>query len=308
MNINLKLPDGFLDEETRLDYSVSPKMKKTWAIQLDLLNELKKVCDRYGLTYFADSGTLLGAIRHGGYIPWDDDIDIVMKREDYNKLIEVGKQEFQNPYFLQSAHSEFFPRGYARLRNSDSTALTKSDLKVDINHGVFIDIFPLDNLPDDPITRKVWLKKIDLLSRLIRYGAPRRIEAYKEISKKTAIHLGKCIYSMFGYEALVKQYEKLCGKYNGVETKEISYVAYSHGKKKHIWDSRCFDSAQSVPFEFTEIMIPVGYDSRLRTEYQDYMKIVRANTAHGELILEPDIPYKEFMKDHSIHELMEQFI
>ena len=97
---------SFLEEELRSGYLVSSKMKKIWAVQLDLLEQIKHVCSRYHLTYYADSGTLLGAVRHKGYIPWDDDIDIVMKRSDYNKLIEIAPIEFKKPYFLQSAHSE----------------------------------------------------------------------------------------------------------------------------------------------------------------------------------------------------------
>lgn len=306
MNIKLPLPKDFLKEEIRANYLISSKIKKTWAVQLDLLQELKRVCEKYDLQYYADSGTLIGAVRHKGYIPWDDDIDLVMKRKDYNRLIEVGKVEFTHPYFLHSAHSERFPRGFARLRNSDSTALTKYDFAQNIDHGIFIDIFPLDNVPDNETIRKIWLKEIDIIFKVLFVGTIITSKKYNDILHKARYYTVKCLYSAIGYDNLLALYERKCGKYNSIQTKKVSYVAYSRGKEKHIWDSECFASSHSVPFEFTEIMIPDGYDSRLKTEYGDYMKPAIAPTVHGKMILEPDIPYREYMKTHSIDDLSAQ--
>ena len=292
---------SFFEEENRSGYLVSSKTKKIWAVQLDLLQQVKQVCTRYHLTYYADSGTLLGAVRHQGYIPWDDDIDIVMKRSDYNKLIEIAPVEFKKPYFLQSAHSEIFPRGYARLRNDNTTAITAYDLDKDIHHGIFIDIFPLDNVPDDERERDKWLKEITFFHKMIRAGVSRQIG--KKVLDNILIYISRGVIACVGYSRAMQKYEKLCSRYDDRETGYISYVAYSKGKKKHIWESACFDSAHEVPFEFTTIAIPDLYDSRLRTEYGDYMTPVRAGTAHGDVIFEPEIPYKEFLKDHPIQEL-----
>ena len=138
MNIKLQIPEDFYKEETRNGYTVSEKMKRVWAVELDLLAEFQRVCEKYNLTYYADSGTLIGAVRHHGYIPWDDDIDIVMKRDDFEKLVNVGAYEFQYPFFLQNSYSDkgFF-RGYARLRNSETTAITKQDVLCNMNNGIF---------------------------------------------------------------------------------------------------------------------------------------------------------------------------
>ena len=97
-----------IEEEIREGYTISSKMKEIWAIQMKMAGFLFKVCDKYGLRVWAEGGTLLGAIREKGFIPWDDDMDFMMLREDYDKLIEVADKEFTSPYHLQSSepHAE----------------------------------------------------------------------------------------------------------------------------------------------------------------------------------------------------------
>src|SRR3712207_3357568 len=96
------MPDSFLEEEIRCGYRVSAQMKRVWAVELDLLAKFVDVCERHELRYFLDSGTLIGAIRHQGFIPWDDDIDVSMPRKDYDKLWEIAQTEFSYPYFFQT--------------------------------------------------------------------------------------------------------------------------------------------------------------------------------------------------------------
>ena len=106
VNLRIDLPEGFLDEEVRNGYTVTSKAKRAWAVQIDLLIKLDEVCKKYGLRYFADSGTLLGAARDHGFIPWDDDIDVTMLRADYEKLKEVADKEFEYPYFYQDMYRD----------------------------------------------------------------------------------------------------------------------------------------------------------------------------------------------------------
>ena len=146
------------DEEKRDGYVVETKMKKIWSVQLDLLMELQRVCNRYNIKMFVVWGTLLGAIRHKGFIPWDDDLDVGLLREDYDKLCEIASKEFCEPYFFQTADSDrnFFI-GYARLRNSDTTGIIKDNLDVEYNNGIYIDIYPLDGYPQNNLKRKIQL-------------------------------------------------------------------------------------------------------------------------------------------------------
>ncbi|SEK88867.1 LicD family protein [Ruminococcus albus] len=302
--IRIDIPEDFYQEEKRCNYLISKRMKKAWSIQLDLLSELNRICQKHNLVYYADSGTLIGAIRHKGYIPWDDDIDIVMKREDYDRLIEIAKDEFKEPYFLQNVYSDHFVRGYTRLRNSKTTAITIRDARMDFNKGIFIDIFPLDHVPDDESERKKWINKIRKTYAVIHYGIQSNPNDFDSITKKIKSRVFHLFFKVFGYHRYFKYYESICKKYNSKPTKYISYVAYSRGKDKHIWESKCFETCKFVPFEFTNICIPIGYDSRLRTEYGDYMEIRQAPTAHGDMILEPEVDYLTYMKEHDINEII----
>ena len=152
------------EEETRNDYLISKQMKKIWAIQLELVNKVLDVCKRNNLTIFADGGTLLGVIRHGGYIPWDDDIDLAMKREDYNKLCEIADKEFDDLYFFQSEETDpGSVRGHVQIRKSDTTAILNSERNMNcrFNQGIFIDIIPLDAIPNNEFIRKIYLRRLN---------------------------------------------------------------------------------------------------------------------------------------------------
>jgi len=96
------MQDDLSGDEVRCGYKVSSEMKKIWSIELDLARKLKEVCEKYHLRFYMQAGTLLGAVRHQGFIPWDDDMDFVMPREDFDILESIAHKEFTEPYFLQT--------------------------------------------------------------------------------------------------------------------------------------------------------------------------------------------------------------
>ena len=121
------LPESYINTGGR----ITTATLKTRALQLDLVKQVEKICTKHDLNYFACGGTLIGAVRHGGFIPWDDDLDIVMKRKDYDKFLEIGQEELDSVYFLQTPLTDqFFYRPHAILRNSCSTCITKWDSTV----------------------------------------------------------------------------------------------------------------------------------------------------------------------------------
>ena len=145
----LKEKPEFYKEEIRCGYTVDEKTKRVWAVQLEMLDEVERICKANGLKYFADSGTLIGAIRHEGYIPWDDDIDLVMLREDYDKFVQIAPAWLKEDLVLQTVYTEKnYLRGHAQIRNSKTCGCNEEDKKAGYNCGIFIDIYPFDVMQD----------------------------------------------------------------------------------------------------------------------------------------------------------------
>ena len=151
-----------LCEEIRDGWNVSAKTKRIWYVEMQLAKSLLDVCKRHNLICVAAAGTLLGAIRHNGFIPWDNDMDFFMPRKDYNLLCNKYRNEFVSPYFLQTAQSDnrWF-RGHACLRDSRTTCISAVDKEnFECNRGIYIDIFPLDAEP---------VNKPQIVQKLFRY-------------------------------------------------------------------------------------------------------------------------------------------
>ena len=135
----------------------------------DMLSEFVRICDKHGIKYFVQGGTLLGTVRHGGFIPWDDDVDVSLHRDDYEKFIAVAQKELPDYYFLQTKDTDpEYPNNFAKIRDSRTTFIESSAKKLNINHGVYIDIFPLDNYPSGKKAKVYELKKKLLTQRIYK--------------------------------------------------------------------------------------------------------------------------------------------
>lgn len=306
--IKIKLPEHFLDEEVRCDYTISSKMKELWAIELDLLSETERVCKKYNLTYWANGGTMLGAVRHHGFIPWDDDIDIMMPREDYNKFCEVANKEFSEPYFLQTEYSDPSSfRTHAQLRNSATTGILMSEIKLNrkFNQGVFLDIFPLDRVPDNNDdfeqlkvdARKEYNKAAffhdSFQSKFIISRHP------KFFIKNTILFLLKPISKAF-YKDLVQKpyhrYETILSRYDNTDTKEFSLLIFNFGSV-HPRLRSDFAKTVYLDFEFTKVPVPYNYENNLTRVFGDWHKFVKDASMHGGLYYDTHRSYKDVMKD-----------
>lgn len=294
-----KLPDDFLKEEIRCGYSVSEKMKKVWAIELDLLSLFIQVCEKYDLNYFADAGTLIGAVRHKGFIPWDDDVDVVMPRADYNRLFEVAEREFRYPYFLQTTATEnHFFRTHAQLRHSLSTGFIPYDKDKNINKGIFIDIFVLDGVADSQILRFLQRKEIYFHELLLSFEYDRAYEALKG-HEKLVYFLAHTFHKVVPYKKHFDYYNRrVLARYSNKKTKKIGNLVL--GWRPHTqWKREWFDSYRMQPFEHVMLRIPSGYHHILQTQYGDYMTIPENVAApngrfHESIVFDPDTPYREY--------------
>lgn len=305
--IKISIPDSFYQEEERCNYTVSKEMKRIWAVELDLLVEFDRVCKKYSLPYVATGGTLLGAIRHKGFIPWDDDIDLGMKREHYQKLCEVASKEFARPYFFQTEWTDPTSfRGHAQLRNSKTTAIAKYEHNRRINQGIFIDIFPLDNVIDDI---KLLSKQMDvakqLKSKIIRtisftvytdfYNGKRSLKNRIKSFIKFCLYpfniliLRKC-------ENWYAEFENICQQYNASKTQFLGMLSFLFDEKKLYIESEGFDNSIScVDYEFLKIPVLSYYDKLLTRQYGDWRTPAISGSYHGGVFFDVYKPYLDYI-------------
>ena len=303
VGLKIKLPKHFLEGETRCGYYISPEMKKVWAIELDLLAEFMRICDIHHLKYWADGGTLLGAVRHKGFIPWDDDIDIIMMRDDFDKLCKFGPQEFKYPYFFQTEETDpGSARGHVQIRNSETTGMLKSEqkLKMTFNQGIFLDVFPLDNVPDDDgecidflHSCNVSATKMQRIMNLTTHYRPTQKSWKKPI--KALLH---SIFTMIGisYKSMYKQRECLYRKYDNVECHRVSKVFFAPVDLYQIWRKSCFKDTVYLPFEMIKIPAPYRYEEILDMFFGDWHEFVKGTSAHGGCIFDTEHPYTFYLR------------
>ena len=304
VNLKINLPEGYLDEEVRDGFTVTPDRKKVWAVELDLLAETFRVCDKYGITVFADAGTMLGAVRHKGFIPWDDDIDLVLSRPDYEKLCEVAPKEFKHPYFFQTEETDpGSGRGHAQLRNSETTGILKKEQEVryTFNQGIFIDFFPYDNVPDDPKKRAEMVYKIEELRNKsvsyakLFYSKNPGVGFRWFVAHALQIAI-KIVHAKYDNKYF-REMEKAKLAFRDEDTRYIAnlYRLWADDPESCVWEKEWYREAVEVPFEFITIKIPAGYNEYLTKTYGEWQKFVVGSSDHGDIIFDTDRSYKEYL-------------
>ena len=296
VKLNIDLPESFFQEEERDGYLVSAKTKQLWAVQLDLLNEFDRVCKKHNLKYILDFGTLLGAVRHKGFIPWDDDVDVSMLREDYDKLMDVGSKEFNEPYLLQNVTKEkYYDEPTSKLRRTDTTYLMPHNLRFrsPYNQGIFIDIFVFDALPsnDENIVKQTRQTTTKMYARAFASAhRPGLFDGY--VLPLTALRYFylKCRYGSSQTQQVQReQFAKQCVS--------SPFVCNIQSQATRVRPLSWFENVEYAQFENLSMPIPVCYDEVLKECYGDYMRPVRGTSAHNLIFTD---------SSHSISDLISQ--
>ncbi len=298
VDLKLQIPDSFYNEETRCGFTVTRERKKLWAVQLDLLNEFDRVCKEHGLRYFADGGTALGAVRHNGFIPWDDDIDIEMFRPDYERLCEIAAGEFSYPYFFQTEYSDPGSlRGHAQLRNSETTGIlmTELEIRLPFNQGIFIDIFPVDNLPADDRERNAFIEHVRKKRIMARIYA-RLTSRFRKCAPSPKEYIIRGCHALLGNSEnpFYKSFERLAQSISE-PTGVVGLICLPVVPDSLIWQLDWYRETVYLPFEMLEIPVCAGYDSYLTRLYGDWKTPVREETYHGGVLFDTDRPYGEYL-------------
>lgn len=233
--------------------------------QLKLLYELDRVCKNLGIAYYLAYGTAIGVVRHKGFIPWDDDIDVCMKNEDL-ELLKRNSDLFQEPFFFQCYESDpEYGLMISRLRNSNTTLIEKNESNRDINHGIFIDIYPLYNTPLTGI-KSYMLIAASLICRLFLYG-------------NAPVNRGKIMY--FGSQVLLKGTPQslkrivfsICHHFISHQ-QPTGYLSSLYGNHVTVkYPSTWLFPVKLMPFEGNLFPVPGNVDNYLSLSYGNYMEL-----------------------------------
>lgn len=247
---------------------------KLHSCQLLLAAELKRICENNNIKFFMIAGTLLGAVRHKGFIPWDDDMDFAIMRSDYGRFLEACKKELGEKFILQEMFvDENYALPMAKLLLKDTKLVERTTVKNGAVKGIYIDVFPYDNIPDDENLRKKHSRNLYILKRLFLAKQNYQIAEKGQITK-TVVYAVLKFFSLFLSKSYLRnRLEKELCLYANENTKKVAAIggAYPYSKEsvKRIWFSEIVD----LPFEDMVLPAPKYFTEYLTYFYGDYMTL-----------------------------------
>ena len=260
-------------EYSNLDVNIRDVQK----VQLEILIELDRICKKYNIKYQLFSGTLLGAVRHKGFIPWDDDIDVCLLREDYNKLLEICDSELDSKYFLQNYNTDKnCILQFSKLRKNNTIFRSESYKDSNIHQGIFIDIFPMDNIETNTMLGRLHPKLFNFM-----FIITTSMDKSKCYNAKTPlrrfIRLGiHYISKILPKNSIDKLATKVACMFNSRDTKYIAHLTNGVSKgriEKFIREKSTFYDTIDWEFEGHKFPIPRNYHEVLTKHYEDYMEL-----------------------------------
>lgn len=259
-------------------------LEKLHKAMLLIAREIDRICRLNHIQYSLCEGSLLGAVRHKGYIPWDDDMDILMLRPEYNKFVEACKSDLDSRFELltNDTDSNYF-YGFGKVILKDTIAIQKSLEKTKYKKGIFVDVFPFDNISDEKKLRNRQARINYLLMKMLARKEKVAIEDKRNIKKRIGFFLIDLVVPFFSTEYMIKKLNANMTQYKDVYTKSVCNIAGYWGYSKGTMKRRYFDEYIYVPFESIELSIIKSYDPYLKQMYGDYMKLppVEKRHTHG---------------------------
>ena len=297
----------FFQKEVRCGFEISEMMKRAWAAELEVLQVVADVCERNGLQYYADWGTLLGAVRHQGFIPWDDDIDICLKREEYAELVRILPQQLPKGFVMAGMYADC-----ERLRQAavcSNIRVIADEEQWDFNdymmrfHGfpyqrIGIDIFSVDYMPRDH-------ELVEIQKDIITYGLilSQYLDEFREngelddrlsnMEELCGVTIPRDDGTIHYLSRMIDSVAALYGEADADEVTEYPFFVARPGyRMKKEW----YQEVIKLPFENIEIAVPCGYDEVLTAEYGDYMIPQKVEGGH-------EYPFYKNMEEELVRQI-----
>ena len=292
----ITIDDTFFKEEVRLGFTISEAMKRSWAIQITLLNDILTIAQRHNIPIWMEYGSLLGAVRHGGYIPWDDDIDLCLLREDYMKLLFILQDELPKDCMVRSFYTQKdYPLPQAYVSNRENIDVGYDEQEKELTKKMWgcpyccgIDIFPMDFIPKDD---DYWNQLMEIYKAVYYLGI--NFDEYKNIGEleesvhqiettlNTSIEKGdkmlSSIWKAADAVAMMTQKDEA-----GFVTWYPEFGMYGNNRKRSL---DAYSDTIWVEFEMIKVPIPIGYEEVLKMQYgNSYMTPIKGSASH-------DYPY-----------------
>lgn len=253
-------------------------IKEQWdATILDILKAFIRICQEHDLTYYCCAGTAIGAVRHNGIIPWDDDIDVLMPRPDYDRFIQIAQNKSMEKYEVITAfNNNKYPLYFSKLANKNTTLF--EDRQIPCITGLYVDIFPLDGTSDD-VNEAVRLKHkfTKVVNRLNAISTHNTFSEYMNLLGDTkewgrfAIKTYAFFFRSHVRKVLLNQLENISRKHDYQKSKNVIVYSGSYGDKE-VFPKEWLGHGSEFKFEDTTVRLPEQYDIYLRHFFNDYMQ------------------------------------
>lgn len=261
-------------------------MNKIQYEELEIMKYFHSFAEDNNIVYCLYAGTLLGAIRHKGFIPWDDDIDIALPREEFERFESLFKKsDYKNDgFFYQSSDTDkYYPAPFTKIRSNTMNVRENITNKHIYAKGPWIDLFPYDNVPDDEVLRREQYNKVAHYNKLLRFfllaKTTDRDSGIKKMVKQFVISVNNLLTPVYFFVPyLIKKRNYYMTMYNNQETKcsgELCYLYFKNYEHyaRTIMDNREFDNLELAPFETESFYIPKNFDVVLKDKFGEYMQL-----------------------------------